>query len=60
MVALDSSDQQNNGEGESAPLLGVEQANEHYFADLKNLTRSNDTPKRKSQYTDTRKVDFFL
>ena len=31
-----------NGEGESAPLLGVEQANKHYFADLKNLTPPQD------------------
>ncbi|MCH8822719.1 MAG: prolyl oligopeptidase family serine peptidase [Planctomycetes bacterium] len=31
-----------NGDGESAPLLGVEQANEHYFADLKNLTPPQD------------------
>ena len=31
-----------NGEGESAPLLGVEQASEYYFADLKNLKPAQD------------------
>lgn len=31
-----------NSEGESAPLLGIEQANEHYFADLKNLKPAHD------------------
>ncbi len=31
-----------DSDGESAPLLGVEQANEHYFADLKNLKPTQD------------------
>jgi len=31
-----------NGEGESAPLLGVEQASLYYFADLKNLSPAQD------------------
>lgn len=31
-----------DSEGESAPLLGVEQANEHYFAELKNLKPTQD------------------
>lgn len=31
-----------NSEGDSAPLLGVEQASEHYFTDLKNLNPMQD------------------